>query len=63
MNAVVIAVGSELLGPGRRDTNGEWLIGRLFDLGIETSWRAALGDDASRIARVVRAALDDAGVV
>ena len=63
MNAVVVAVGSELLGPGRRDTNGEWLIGRLFDLGIETSWRATTGDDAPRIARVVRAALDDAGVV
>jgi len=63
LNAVVVAVGSELLGPGRRDTNGEWLIGRLFDLGIETSWRATTGDDAPRIARVVRAALDDAGVV
>jgi nicotinamide-nucleotide amidase len=63
MNAVVVAIGSELLGPGRRDTNGEWLIGRLFDLGIETSWRAAIGDDAPRIARVVRAALHDAGVV
>ena len=63
MNAVVVAVGSELLGPGRRDTNGEWLIGRLFDLGLETSWRATTGDDAPRIARVVRAALDDAGGV
>ncbi len=63
MNAVVVAVGSELLGPGRRDTNGEWLIARLFDLGIETSWRATIGDDAPRIARVVRAAMDDAGVV
>ena len=63
MNAVVVAVGSELLGPGRRDTNGEWLIGRLFELGIETSWRVATGDDAPRIARVVRAALHDASVV
>ncbi len=63
MNAVVIAVGSELLGPGRRDTNGEWLIGRLFELGIETSWRAATGDDAPRIARLIRSAMDDAGVV
>jgi len=63
LNAVVVAVGSELLGPGRRDTNGEWLIGRLFDLGIETSWRAVTGDDAPRIARVVRSAMDDAGVV
>ena len=63
MNAVVVAIGSELLGPGRRDTNGDWLIERLFDLGIETSWRVSTGDDVPRIARVVRAALDDADVV
>jgi len=63
LNGVVIAVGSELLGPGRRDTNGDWLIERLFELGIEASWRTATGDDASRIARIVRAALDDASVV
>ena len=63
MTAIVLAVGSELLQPGRRDTNGEWLIGRLLDCGIETSWRAAVADDVSRIARLIRGALDDADVV
>ncbi len=63
MNAVVLAIGSELLRTGRRDTNAEWLMARLFDLGVLTSWRAAIGDDVPRIARLVRAALDDAAVV
>src|SRR5882672_2663484 len=63
MTAVVLAVGSELLRPGRRDTNGEWLVGRLLDCGIETSWRAAVDDDVSRIARLIRGALEDADVV
>jgi nicotinamide-nucleotide amidase len=63
MTAVVLAVGSELLRPGRRDTNGEWLVGRLLDLGIETRWRSAVDDDVVRIARLIRAAWEDAGVV
>jgi nicotinamide-nucleotide amidase len=63
MTAVVLAVGSELLRPGRRDTNGEWLVSRLLDLGIETRWRSAVDDDVVRIARLVRAAWEDAGVV
>jgi nicotinamide-nucleotide amidase len=63
MNAVVVAVGSELLRPARRDTNGDWLIARLFDLGIEAQGRTAVGDDVSRIARTVRAALEEAGTV
>jgi len=63
VNAVVVAIGSEMLGPGRPDTNGDWLIERLFDLGIETSWRAVTGDDAPRISRLVLAALHDAEVV
>jgi nicotinamide-nucleotide amidase len=63
LNAVVIAVGSELLRPLRRDTNGDWLIARLFDLGIEASWRTAIGDDVASISHVVRQALADAGTV
>jgi len=63
MSAVVVAIGSELLRPARRDTNGDWLIARLFDLGIEASWRAAIGDDVARIARIVRGALEDAATV
>lgn len=60
MNAVVIAVGSELLRPGRRDTNAEWLIERLLDLGVATVWRAGVGDDVEPIAGLVRRAQGDA---
>jgi nicotinamide-nucleotide amidase len=63
MTAVVIAVGSELLRPGRRDTNGDWLVERLLDLGIETRWRSAVDDDVERIARLIATAWKDAGVV
>jgi len=62
-HAVVLAVGSELLTPGRRDTNAEWLIARLFDLGIETAWRAMIGDDVSRIEELSRAAWSGATLV
>jgi nicotinamide-nucleotide amidase len=63
MTAVVLAVGSELLRPGRRDTNGDWLVERLLDLGIETRWRSAVDDDVERIARLIRAAWEGAGLV
>jgi nicotinamide-nucleotide amidase len=63
MKAVVIAIGSELLHPGRRDTNAEWLTLRLLDIGIESCWRAVVADDEHRIALLVRDAMAGAGVV
>ncbi len=63
MNAVILAVGSELLTPGRRDTNAEWLALRLLDCGLETSWRAAVGDDVPRISGLLRAAARDADAI
>src|SRR5262245_6231066 len=62
-NAVVVAVGSELLRPGRRETNGDWIVARLFELGIEASWRAATADEPAQIAGMVRQARGDAGIV
>jgi nicotinamide-nucleotide amidase len=62
-HAVVLAIGSELLRPGRPDTNAEWLIARLADLGIETSWAVRIEDDVDRIRDVVRAATASAPVV
>jgi nicotinamide-nucleotide amidase len=63
VNAVVLTIGSELLLPGRRDTNAEWLIARLSQAGVATLWRAAVGDDRERIAALVRAAAAAAEVV
>ena len=62
-HAVVLAIGSELLRAGRADTNAEWLIARLAELGIETSWAARVEDDVIRIGGIVRAAVDAAPVV
>ena len=63
MTAAVIAVGSELLRAGRSDTNAVWLTARLAALGVETVWRAAVEDDASRIARLIEAAFAESQVV
>ena len=63
MTAAVIAVGSELLRAGRKDTNAEWIVARLADVGVEAVWRAAVDDDEERIARLIEAAVRDATVV
>jgi nicotinamide-nucleotide amidase len=63
MKAVVLAVGSELLRPGRNDTNAAWLIARLLDCGVTTSWRAGVEDDVATIARLLRAAWSEADVI
>ena len=63
MNAELIAVGSELLRFGRRDTNGEWLTERLNREGIEVVARSMVEDDAVRIAVQVRAALERADLI
>jgi len=45
VRAELLAVGSELLGPLRAETNSLWLTGRLLDAGIEVVARATLADD------------------
>ncbi len=63
MNAELIAVGSELLRFGRRDTNSDWLTCRLNEIGYEVIARTTVDDDFERIVEVVRAALTRADVV
>ena len=63
MNAELIAVGSEMLGAGRQDTNGDWLSERLARLGIFTTGRDVVEDDVERIASMVRSALERAELV
>jgi nicotinamide-nucleotide amidase len=55
--AEIIAVGSELLGTGRVDTNSLFLAGRLAMLGIELRAKAVVGDDRARLAAVFASAL------
>ena len=61
--AAVIAVGSELLGTSRIDTNSLYLSGRLGALGIELRGKAVVGDDRAELARVFAGALATSGLV
>jgi nicotinamide-nucleotide amidase len=51
MKAAVVAVGSELLGVDRLDTNSLHLTGILERYGVELRRKAVLGDDVDEIAR------------
>ena len=57
MDAEIIAVGSELLTPFRQDTNSLYLTGKLNSLGIDVRFKTIVGDDRTRLADSLRAAL------
>lgn len=61
--AAIVAVGSELLTPGRRDTNAAWLAERLRARGVALAGRTIVPDDEDRIADAVRDALRAAEIV
>lgn len=63
VTAEVIAVGSELLGSTRVDTNSLFLADRLASLGIELRAKSVVGDDRQRLADVFGAALSRADLV
>lgn len=63
MKAEVLAIGSELLGPLRTETNTLWLTERLLDAGIEVVARATLADDLALLEPAIREALSRADVV
>jgi nicotinamide-nucleotide amidase len=61
--AEIVAVGSELLGTSRLDTNSLFLAGRLAALGVEVRAKAVVGDDRTRLASVFASALSRTDVV
>jgi nicotinamide-nucleotide amidase len=61
--AEIIAVGSEMLGSTRVDTNSLFLAGRLASLGIELRAKTVVGDDRARLSSVFRTALARANLV
>ena len=63
MRAEVIAVGSELLGSTRADTNSLFLSDRLSALGIDFRMKAVVGDDRDDLAAVFRQALERSDVI
>jgi nicotinamide-nucleotide amidase len=48
--AAIVAVGSELLGTSRLDTNSLWLAGRLEATGLRVARKSCVGDDPREIA-------------
>ena len=55
--AEIIAVGSELLGPSRLDTNSLYISDKLAGLGIELRAKSVVGDDRQDLASLLREAL------
>lgn len=48
--AAIVAIGTEMLGPLRSDTNSLWLTARLEELGIPVVRKSVVGDDVGAIA-------------
>jgi len=61
--AATVAIGSELLGPLRLDTNSLWLTGRLEEIGIPVVRKALVGDDPGAIVRELERAAAEANLV
>ena len=61
--AEIIAVGSEMLGPSRLDTNSLYLSGALASLGIELRIKSVVGDERDDLAALLRQALGRVDVV
>jgi nicotinamide-nucleotide amidase len=62
-SAEIIAVGSELLGSARVDTNSLYIADKLAGLGIELRLKSVVGDDRDDLAAVFRQALSRADVI
>ena len=61
--AAVVAVGSEMLGPLRQDTNSLWLAARLEEIGTSIVRKAVVGDDAAAIGAELAVASASADIV
>lgn len=63
MDAAILAVGSELLGPSRLDTNSLKITALLERHGVSVVRKVVVGDDRRQIAAELRRSLDGADVV
>jgi nicotinamide-nucleotide amidase len=61
--AEIIAVGSELLGSTRADTNSLYLSGKLAEVGIDVRIKSVVGDERGDLAALLRQALERADLV
>jgi nicotinamide-nucleotide amidase len=62
-SAAIVAVGSEMLGPLRQDTNSLWLSARLEEVGIPVVRKSIVGDDPVLLAEELDNAARAAGLV
>ncbi|MGH9321984.1 MAG: competence/damage-inducible protein A [Vicinamibacteria bacterium] len=63
MRAEILAVGEELLAPGRVEGNSLYLTEKLAAIGIPVLFRGIVGDDEETIARAMRHALERSDLV
>jgi nicotinamide-nucleotide amidase len=63
VKAEIVAVGSELLDPLRRETNGSYITGGLRSVGVDVLARTTVADDAAWLEQAFRQALSRADVV
>jgi len=63
MKAELLAVGSELLGSLRAETNTLWLTERLLEAGVEVTTRTTVADDAALLESALRGAFSRADLV
>jgi nicotinamide-nucleotide amidase len=63
MQAEILAVGEELLAPGRVETNSLYLIEKLAAIGVPVGFRGIVGDEEGRIAAAIRHALERSELV
>jgi nicotinamide-nucleotide amidase len=61
--AEILAVGSELLTPGRVETNGAYLTARFLEAGIAVGARVTVADDPALLESAFRTALGRASIV
>lgn len=61
--AEIVAVGSEMLTPGRSDTNSLYITARLDELGIEVRAKAIVGDDLDDLSAILGRAIERADLV
>ena len=63
MQAEILAVGEELLAPGRVETNSLYLTEKLAAIGVPVGFRGIVGDEEGRITAAIRHALERSELV
>lgn len=61
--AAIVAIGTEMLGPHRQDTNSLWLAARLEEIGVPIVRKSVVGDDPDAIVRELENATREASLI